>query len=178
MCKNTFVCTSDEGCPSDEWKLGNVVRQGGVTPGILINFNLNEVLTNICNPPLGCEVSDNIVKMLCYEGVVAFLTPTENVLQYMLDTVAPKLEKLFLKIYGEKACNIVFKHKSKRKSTTLTLQGQPLKQVGECVYLDVVFMDSLDCTSNVERSKLTFRKQHNSINKYLVILFKRPVPYF
>ena len=37
MDKNTVVCTSYEGCLSDEWKLGNWICQGGVTSGILFN---------------------------------------------------------------------------------------------------------------------------------------------
>ena len=57
--------------------------------------------------------------------------PTENVLQYMLDTFAPKSENLYLKFNVEKSSNIVFKHKSRRISTNLLLQGQPLKQVSE-----------------------------------------------
>ena len=45
MGKNIFVCTSYEGCLSHEWKVGNGVRQGGITSGILFNFCLNDVLT-------------------------------------------------------------------------------------------------------------------------------------
>ena len=40
MGKNTFVCISYEGCLSDEWKVGNGVRQGGVTSSILSIFTL------------------------------------------------------------------------------------------------------------------------------------------
>ena len=33
--ENTLVCTSYEGCLSDEWKVGIGVRQGGITSGII-----------------------------------------------------------------------------------------------------------------------------------------------
>ena len=49
MGKNTFVCTSYEGCLSDEWKVGNGVRQGGITSGILFNFYLNGCLTDLAD---------------------------------------------------------------------------------------------------------------------------------
>ena len=74
----------------------------------------------------------------------------------MLDTLALKLEKVSLKINVEKSFNIVIKHESRRISTDLSLQGQPLKQVSKCVYLGVVLMDNLACTSDMERSKRIF----------------------
>ena len=66
------------------------------------------------------------------------------------------MENLSLKINVEKSCNILFKHKSRRTSTNLLLQGQPLKQVRECAYLGVVLMDNLAYTSDMEWSKRTF----------------------
>ena len=81
--------------------------------------------------------------------IFALLAPTENALQYMLLS-------LFLKNNVEKSYNIVFKHKSKNISTALTLQCLPIEQVSECVYLGVVLMENLSCTSDVKRSKRTF----------------------
>ena len=52
----------------------------------------------------------------------------------MLDTLAPKLENLSVEINVEKSCDTVLKHKSKRISTTLTLQDDPLKRVNEHGY--------------------------------------------
>ena len=135
---------------------------------MLFNFYLNEVLTDIVNLPLRCEQDGNKVTIFCYANDIALLTPTEKPLQHMLDMLAPKLENLSLKIKRENSCNTVFKHKSKRISTALTLQGQPLKQVNECVYPNIVLkllMNNLACTSDVERSKRTFSKKQNSIYK-------------
>ena len=126
-------------------------------------FYLNEVLTDLADLSLGCELNGNRVNIFCYADDIALLAPTESALQSMLDTLAPKLEKLSLKINVAKSCNIVFKHKSRKISTNLVLQGQSLKQVSECTYLGVVLMDNLACTSDMERSKRTFFKQHNSI---------------
>ena len=153
---NTFVCTSNVGCLSDERKVGNGVRQGGVTSGIIFNFYLTVNLTDFADLPLGCELSGNRVNIFCHADDNALLAHTENALQFMLDTLASELENLCLKINVEKSCDIVFKLKSRKISTNLSLQGQPLKQVSECVYLGVVLMDNLACTSDMERSKRTF----------------------
>ena len=83
----------------------------------------------------------------------------------MLDKLASMLENLSPEINVEMSCNIVFKHRSKSISTVMMLQAHPLKQVSEFVYLGVVLMDNLVCTSDLERSKHIFFKQHNSIYK-------------
>ena len=92
MGKNTFVCTSYEGCLSDEWKLGNGICQGGIASGIIFNFSLMEVLTDSADLPIECELNGNTVDIFCYASDIALLAPTENVLQFMLETLAPKLE--------------------------------------------------------------------------------------
>ena len=151
MGKNTFVCISYEGSLSDKWKVGKGVRQGGVTSGILFSFYLNEDLTDLADLPLGFELSGNRVIVLWLADDIALVTPIENALKFMLDTLSLKLEKLSLKINVETSCNIVFKHKSRRISTKMSLQGQPMKQVSECVYLSIVLMNNLACTSDMER---------------------------
>ena len=82
----------------------------GVTYGIFFKLNLIEVLTSLANLPLGCELSVKKVKIFCHTDDIALLATRENALQFMLDTLAPKLENLSLKINFEKFCNIVFKH--------------------------------------------------------------------
>ena len=112
--KNTFVSTSYEGCLSDEWKLGNGVRQGGITTGTLFNFYLNGFLTDLADLSLECEVNGNRVNIFCYADNTARLASTEYALQFMLDTLAHRLENLSPKINVEKSCNIVFKHITRR----------------------------------------------------------------
>ena len=82
MGKNTFVCTSYKICLSNKWKLGNRVRQGGVTSGIFFKFYLNKVLTDLTDLLLGSELSDNWINIFCYVGDIALLPPTEDVLQF------------------------------------------------------------------------------------------------
>ena len=89
----------------------------------------------------------------------------------MFDALAPKSEKFSLQVNVEKTCNVVFKQKNKRLPTTMTLQGHPLKLVCECIYLVVVLMDKLACTSDVEWSKSTFSKYY-SIYKRIIMLIQ------
>ena len=102
-------------------KGNNGARQGGVTSGILFNFYLNEVLTNLAILSLGYELSGNRVNNFCYADDITLLAHTENALQFMLHTLSPKFGNFSVKINVGKPCNIVFKHESRRISTNLTL---------------------------------------------------------
>ena len=79
----------------------------------------------------------------------------------MLDTRVPKLDYFPPNINAEKSYNVVFIYTNRRFSVGLTLQGHPLKPVGECVYSSVVSMDNLAYTSNVEQSKPIYFKQRH-----------------
>ena len=118
-------------------------------------FYLSEVLTDLAKLSLGCEVNGNRLNIVCYADDNALLAHTENALQFMLDTFAPRLENLSLKRNVENSCNNVFKHKSRSISNNFLLQGHPLKQLSEFAYLGVVLIDNLACTSDMEQSKRT-----------------------
>ena len=75
----------------------------------------------------------------------------------------PSYKNWSLKFNVEKSCNFVFKNISKIKSTTLTLQSYPLKQLSKCAHLGVACVYNLRCTSDVEHSKSTLFNQHNLI---------------
>ena len=148
---NTFVCTSYEGCLSGERKVGNGVSQGDFICGILFKFYLNEVSTKLADLPLGYKLSGNRVNIFCYADDIVLLAPTEKVLQFILDTPAPKLENVSLKINAENFYNIVFKHK--KRNFLLTCRYK----VSSWIKLVNTFTwESQACTSDMERPKRTF----------------------
>ena len=103
--------------------MGNGVRQGGVISDIFLNYNLNEILTDISILLLGCEFSNftlfsgNKVNIFCYTDDFALPVSTETTLQCILYTLVPRLEKNSLKSNVVKSCNNVYKHNSEIKST-------------------------------------------------------------
>ena len=163
MCKNTFVCTSYGGQLSDEWNVRNGVRQGGISSGILFNFYLNEVISDITKLPVGCTLNCNKVNILGYADDLVLVAPTAQALQLMLNALTCKLSTLSLQVNVQKSCNIVFRHSNKKVLTSLTMNNQPLRQVMDTTYLGVVLSDDLSCAKDVERAKLAFFKQFNSI---------------
>ena len=111
--ENPFIFTSYEGCLSDKWKVGNEVRQGGVTSGFLFKLYLNEVITDRANLFHGCYLYGIKLSILRYADDIAKVTPTGKALQNMPDMLAPKLKNLSLKINVEKFCNAISKQISK-----------------------------------------------------------------
>ena len=86
-------------------------RQWGTTRGVthvIFFFYLNEVLNDIANSPLGCELSGYTVNIFCYTYDIALQASTKNALKFMLDILAPRFEKLCFEINVEKPCNTVF----------------------------------------------------------------------
>ena len=88
----------------------------------------------------------------------------------MLGTLGPKFECLSLKNSVEKSCDIVFKHKINRASTTSMSQGQPFKLVSDRVYLGVVSMDNLARSCDEVRAKRIFSSNITQHTKSLVML--------
>ena len=80
MSKNTFGCTSYGGRLGDEWNVKNGVRQGGISSGILFNFYLNELISDISKLPAGCNLKGSKVSILGYAGDLVLLAPTAQVL--------------------------------------------------------------------------------------------------
>ena len=55
--KNSFGCTSYVRQLSDDWKVKNRVRQGGISSGKLFKFCLKEVISAISKLPAGCTLN-------------------------------------------------------------------------------------------------------------------------
>ena len=68
-----------------------------------------------------------------------------------------------LQVNVQKSCNIGFRHSDKNVLTSFTMNNQPLRRVMDTTYLGVVLNDDLSCAKDVERAKLAFFKQFNSI---------------
>ena len=139
------------------------MRQGGISSGILFNFYLNEVKSDTSKLSARCTLNCSEVNYLGYADGLVLVAETAEALQNLLNTLTSKLSTLSLQVYVQKSCNIVFKHSNKTGLTSLTMNNHPLNQVMETSCLGVVLTDDLSCAKLVERAKLVFHKQFNSI---------------
>ena len=114
MCKNNFVCISYGGQLSDAWNVRNGVRQGGISSGMLFNFYLNEVKSDISKLPAKCTLKCSKINILGCADDLVLLAATAQALQLMLNAHASKLSTLSFQVNVQKSCNIVFRHSNKR----------------------------------------------------------------
>ena len=115
MGKITYVCTFYGGQLSHERSVKNGVRQGGISSGILFNFYLIEVLSDISKQQAWCTLSCRKVNILGYADDLVLVAPIPQAWQLLQNVVTSKLYTLSLQVNVQKACNIVFRHSKKIK---------------------------------------------------------------
>ena len=131
MGKNTFVCTSYGGQLSNEMNVRDGVGQRGISSGILLSLNLNEVMTETYKLQAGCTLNCSEVSILGYADDLVLVAPAAQAFTILLSAHNSILSTLLLQVNVLKSCNIVLRHSNKKVSTSLTMNNQPLRQVME-----------------------------------------------
>ena len=108
MGKNTYLCTSYGGQLRDEWNVKNVLRQEGLSTGILFNFYLIEVVSDISELHARCTLNCSKFKILVYADDLVL--NASRAFQFLFYDPTSKLYRLSLQANVEKTCNIVFSH--------------------------------------------------------------------
>ena len=142
---------------SDEWRVKNGVRQGAIASKILFNFHLNEVISDQSQLPAGCTLNCSKVNILFgYAIDLVLVAPAAQALQFFLNAFTSSS----LHCYSKKLCRshamLFLDTTIKKKSTNLSMNNQPLRQVIETTYLGVLLTDDRSCTKDVDRAKLAF----------------------
>ena len=140
----------------DKWNDKNGVREGSITSGILFNFYLNEVISDIFKLLVGCTLICSKVNILSYSVHLVLVAPAAQSLQALLKTLSFNLYTPSLKVILQKSCNIFIRHGRKNVSTNSTMNNKPLRQVMETTYLGVALTHDLSCAKDVERAKIDF----------------------
>ena len=75
------------GVSSDDWLIGNGVRQGGVLSSYLFNFYINSLIEEVVNSGIGCALNYRPINVICYADDIALLAPTSSGLQILVNKV-------------------------------------------------------------------------------------------
>ena len=164
MLSNTFVSVKFNNDFSNEWKVGNGVRQGGIISPLLFNVYINDLIKSIASCNNGCKLGTDWVNIICYADDMLLLAPSARGLQILVDTAIPILNELRLIVNRSKSSYIVFKHKRNiTVPTLLRLDGLLCEQVNEIKYLGVSFSNDDNNSSDVDRCCNSFLRQFNSM---------------
>ena len=107
----TFVSVKFNNDFSNEWKVGNGVRQGGIISPLLFNVYKNDLIKSITSCNNDCKLGTDRVNIICYADDMLLLAPSAKGLQILVDTAIPILNELRFFVNHGKSSYIVFKQK-------------------------------------------------------------------
>ena len=181
MLHNSWVHTKFLGISSDEWLIGNGVRQGGVLSSYLFNFYINSLIEEVSDSGIGCFLNNRHSNIICYADDIALLAPTASGLQILVNMVTEVLSELCLRVNNSKSSYVVF-HKKKSLGTPgkILLLGEEMKKTSDCKYLGTILNERMRIESDCERVTKTFFGQFYSFyskfyyanNEILYFLFR------
>ena len=166
MLRNTFVNISCNSVLTDQWKVGNGTRQGGILSPLLFCFYINDALDETSKMSIGCSVGGVRSNIVCYADDVCLLAPSAPALQVLLSSINVHFEAINLKINVKKCAYMVFNkavNNNAQIPTIVSLKGEPLERVPKFKYLGVFLSEDMRISYDVERAMRAFLVQYNSM---------------
>ena len=111
---NQFVNVRFKNSLSNEWKISNGVRQGGVLSGLLFNVYIDSLLNRISKMNVGCKLGIFNGNIIAYADDIVLLAPSANALRLLLNEINTGASELELSFNYEKSKIIVFRSNSRK----------------------------------------------------------------
>ena len=164
MYLNANVRIKFNGIASDEWRVGNGVRQGGILSPYLFNFYINDIIEQICNLDVGCSLGWEKMNLICYADDIVLISPSANGLQFLIDKISSLLIQHGMVINAKKSSYVVFGSKSSiKKFYSIVLSGEEMVRSSSCVYLGTVLSGDMSLKLDMDRAMQAYLKQFNSM---------------
>ena len=81
---------------SDEWKLGNGVRQGGVLSGLLFSAYIDSLLCRVTKLNIGCKLGLVMSNVIAYADDIVLLAPSLSALSILINEANLEVSNLSL----------------------------------------------------------------------------------
>ena len=161
MYDNQFVRVRFNDSTGDTWRLGNGVRQGGITSPLLFNLYINDALTKLNNLNIGCKIGIHRHNSQAYADDLTLLSPSPEALQILINKLSSMLTDLNLTLNAEKSVCLVFNasKRDRRRDLNFTVNGTQISVASTCRYLGVILSDSMTNKEDILRSESAFLKQ-------------------
>ena len=164
---NQFVNVRFKDSFSEEWKIGNGVRQGGVLSGLLFSIYIDSLLSKVSNTDIGCKLGLINSNIVAYADDIVLLAPSANALRLLMNIVNVCASELMLSFNYEKTKVMIFRHNSFKNDYNLSncfnINGVSLEIVKSIRYLGYVLSDNMDYTEDLNRVKSKFYAEFNVI---------------
>ena len=88
----TFVSVKFNNDFSNEMKVGNGIRQGGILRPLFFNVHVHNPLKIIASCDNGFKLRTDLVNVICYAEDILLLDPSTRWLQIFADTASPSFK--------------------------------------------------------------------------------------
>ena len=125
---------------SEEWKINNGVRQGGVLSGLLFNVYINSLIEKISSLKQGCKIGIHSSNIIAYADDIVLLAPSKKALQMLLEEAVKESHDMDLEFNSNKSKYMVFRYQASKKSCNCSLEigNSVLEQVNSFKYLGFI----------------------------------------
>ena len=183
--KNQYVRVQYKNSLSEEWKIGNGVRQGGVLSGLFFNIYINSVLDKISSLNIGCSLGIEKSNIIAYADDIVLIAPSRKALQLLVDETFLEASKIELTFNFHKSKSMIFySHYKNSKVNTKNLihiNSDYIENAESVKYLGYILCSSLKDNDDINRVRSKFyvdfniilRKFHFADEKVKLYLFKQ-----
>ena len=161
--KNQLVHTSYNNVDSNEWRLGNGVRQGAIISPVLFNFYINDILNYLSAMNIGCNLSYLRHNTQGYADDITIMAPSILGLQTLINTVVALIDSLSLTVNESKSVCMIFGQKQKVTPPKFFINNKELLIVNKYKYLGIVLSDDGRLKEDIRRCELSFLRQFYAI---------------
>ena len=152
---------------SEEWKIGNSVRQGGVLSGLFFCIYKDSLLSKISTLKFGCKLGITMSNIIAYADDIVLLAPSKYSLQMLINEAHIEATKLDLFFNFDKTKTLTFTSCKQKSISSVEarhyIAGSPIGRVSSIRYLGFLLTSDLNDTDDVNRVKSRFYCNFNSI---------------
>ena len=152
---------------SNEWKISNGVRQGGILSGLFFGIYIDEMLSKISRKKIGCKLGLISSNIIAYADDMVLLAPSAESLQALINELHKDALDIDLKFNIKKTkCMIFRSQKGARKIEDVRLfqvDGSPVEFVNSFKYLGYIVTCNLSDTEDIKRVRSKFYVEFNSM---------------
>ena len=162
---NQYVKVRYQDKYSEEWKICNGVRQGGVLSGFLFGLYIDSVLKRISNLKIGCRLGLINSNVIAYADDIVLLAPSPTALQIMMDVTYDEASKLDLAFNTTKSKVMVFSPNRTADSMKriFKIGDDPVACVKSFRYLGYQIQHNLDNSLDIDEKRGRFYSQFNQV---------------
>ena len=152
---------------SQEWRIGNGVRQGGVLSGLFFCLYIDSLIEEVSRSEVGCSLGIVRSHIIAYADDIVLIAPSAESLQILIDVAYSEANKLNLNFNHSKTKVMVFGKKGFKVdqpcNNSIVINNKAIEYVQTIKYLGYFLTYDLDESNDINKVKSKFYAEFNSI---------------